>query len=458
MDPALLALVSCPRCGGPVRVAGKGSECRACQIDFPDVGGIPCLFAEPGRRLDEWRRAAERFIDLLEGSVAQLDEHLKRLDLLASTRGRLTRQRDGHRDNGERLRALFRGAGLWPQGRTKASEQEQPLIEYYEHILRDWAWEAAGAGGGQPGENARAAELVTASLGADTRLGKVLVLGAGPCRLAYDLHQRFSPELTVALDINPLLLLAARQVMFGGGLSLYEFPNDPSGLDAVSIDHQMRAPAGVPERLFPVLGDAFAAPFGPGSFDTVVTPWFIDIVPVDLRESIALVHRLLAPGGRWLNYGPLSYPTDHVHAQRYSKEELYELVRLGAFAFEDAGQPRVTSVDFMRSPSSARRKIADVISFAARKQPLPEAYPAAGDPPPWLVLAHLPIPRFAGLDAYRPEHPMLKYLIGLIDGRRTAADVAARMVEDHGARPDAALNGTRAMLAVLIQSVRGEMK
>ena len=49
---------------------------------------------------------------------------------------------------------------------------------------------------------------------------------------------------------------------------------------------------------------------------------------------------------------------------------------------------------------------------------------------------------------------MLGYLAGLIDGQRTLQDLAARMVKDHGARPDAVLAGTRAALALLWQSAR----
>ena len=452
MSSGLFELLRCPRCSEQLRGSGSGgdTECSACGTSFPAVGGIPCLFPEPTRKLDEWRRQAQRFVELLGHSVSAMDEHLERADLLPGTRQRLQRTRAANARNGERLAQLFSAAGLAPDSRAKASEHEFSLIEYYEQILRDWAWE-----GGQHRENAEAAELVAATLGEDTRLGRMLVLGAGPCRLTYDLHTRFAPAATVALDINPLLLLAARQVMFGDGLDLSEFPQDPRNLGSVVVDHQLRAPDGKPERLHLVLADAFTAPLARGAFDTVLTPWFIDIVPVDLRETISLVHQLLAPGGRWLQYGPLSYPKEHSHAQRYSQEELYELVRLAGF---ELGEPRVTRLEYMSSAASSRTKTHEVITFAARKPatpppPSPEL-PAGEKPPAWLVLSHLPIPRFTGLDRYKPDHPLLGYLVGLIDGQRTLADLAARMVKDHGARADAALIGTRAMLALVLAAVR----
>jgi hypothetical protein len=183
----------------------------------------------------------------------------------------------------------------------------------------------------------------------------------------------------------------------------------------------------------------------------VVTPWFIDIVPTDLRETLALIHRLLAPGGRWVNYGPLSYHAEQAHVLRYTHEELYELVDLAGF---ERGPTRTTRIDFMQSRAAARGKVIDVLNFAARKRPDGPAVQAPpGGPPAWLMLPHLPIPRFAGLDGYRPEHPMLKYVVGLIDGKRTLADVAKKMIDEHGARPEAALAGTRAMLSIALGEV-----
>ena len=80
---------------------------------------------------------------------------------------------------------------------------------------------------------------------------------------------------------------------------------------------------------------------------------------------------------------------------------------------------------------------------------------SAGDPPSWLLFTHLPIPRFAGLDRFHPEHPVLAFVARAIDGTATLGDITARMIKEHGARPDAALAGTRALLTIVYQSCRG---
>ncbi len=68
-----------------------------------------------------------------------------------------------------------------------------------------------------------------AALLRDEAPGKVLVLGAGAGRLAYDLHMRTTAALTAVLDFNPLLLIVAERVTRGDSLELYEFPLAPRG-------------------------------------------------------------------------------------------------------------------------------------------------------------------------------------------------------------------------------------
>jgi uncharacterized protein YbaR (Trm112 family) len=441
---ALLAVCECPRCGGTLAAGDQGLRCAGCGTAFPTLSGIPCLFREPAREVAEWRRQLGIYAALLERGIAAMGEQLQAFDLLPATRRRLEALRAATMDNGERVMALLRAAGLTPTPATgEAGEGGFSFIEYYDHILRDW-----GDGAGE--ENRRARDLVLEALGHDRQLGRVAVLGAGGCRLAYDLHQRCKPALTVALDLGPLFLISAKRVMFGTGLRLFEFPALPRDLQAVAVERDLQAPAGPPEGLHLVLGDAYASPLRPGSFDTVVTPWFIDIVPVDVRETLALVHGLLAPGGRWINHGPLSYAKDRPHAQRYTPEELATLVALAGF---EAGPVREEQVELLRSTAAANTRHERVLTFVARK-----ATPAASgsaDPPPWLLFPHLPIPRFAGLDGFRPEHPVLAFVARAIDGNATLGNIAARMVAEHGARPDAALAGTRALLTIVYRSCRG---
>jgi len=442
MDLALVELFRCPRCGGPIDAPAAGLRCAGCRIAFPLAGEIPCLFVDPERKIAQWRGQMQHYQDLIEQSVRSIEGQLQTFAMFVTTRRRLEHLLAANRQNGETVLNMFRAADLAPE-RGHDEGHDFTIIEYYDHILRDWASDTP-----QDEENARALELVREVLGADRRLGRVVVLGAGACRLAYDLHQSCEPVLTVALDANPLVLLAAQRILFGEGLHLHEFPAVPADLDSVCVERHLALRGEKPEHFHLLLADAFAAPLPPGAFDTVVTTWFIDVVPVDLTDTLGLIHGLLAPGGCWINFGPLSYPQNHPVAQRYSADELFALTSLAGF---ELLEKRTGRIDLLASRASARRRSEQVIASAARKlDPAPVRFD--GDVPAWLLFAHLPIPRFAGLDVYRPEHVVLAYVARQIDGKTTLADIARRMIKEHGARADAAVQGTRALLTIVHQA------
>jgi hypothetical protein len=89
-------------------------------------------------------------------------------------------------------------------------------------IHRDWGWPDSD-------ENEKALACVAEVL--DAELGRTLVLGAGACRLAYDLHARHGASATVAVDIDPLPLLVAARVVQGAEVPLTEPRSNATELD-----------------------------------------------------------------------------------------------------------------------------------------------------------------------------------------------------------------------------------
>jgi hypothetical protein len=114
-----------------------------------------------------------------------------------------------------------------------------------------------------------------------------------------------------------------------------------------------------------VFADGVEPPFADGSFDSVVTPWFIDQVPRDLPAFFARLARLLRPGGRWLNQGPLVYPEQTPFAQRFSRGELFELAASAGFAIDGWS---CASMPYLVSPLSGHGKVESVLSFAASRR------------------------------------------------------------------------------------------
>ncbi|MFQ5982691.1 MAG: hypothetical protein ACE5KS_04885, partial [Woeseiaceae bacterium] len=108
VDDPLTELLACPRCDkSPLSLKGGKYRCDACQVDFPDVCGIPWTFADPDASLAEWRNRLHFELARL-GQDAQLIEHeLKSGALHALTRKRLEQQKAAVEHHRESLRKLL---------------------------------------------------------------------------------------------------------------------------------------------------------------------------------------------------------------------------------------------------------------------------------------------------------------------------------------------------------------
>jgi hypothetical protein len=185
-----------------------------------------------------------------------------------------------------------------------------------------------------------------------------------------------------------------------------------------------------PERFHVLLANGLAPPLRDQSFDTVVTPWFIDLVPPDLRDFLGVIDRLLVPGGRWVDFGPLLYPASRPAACRFSHEEVFELAERAGFAIEK------TASDLLRyavSPLAERGRIEQCLAFSAAKASRRRA--DAGDPPAWIVLPYRPVPDFDGRLVFYHESVAFRAVIELVDGRRSVNEIAAALAARAGTNP-----------------------
>jgi uncharacterized protein YbaR (Trm112 family) len=443
-----LELLCCPRCRGPLAY-GDALSCSNCSVEYPAVGGMPWLFAEPAAALGEWRARVHGF---LAGLDAQANRYRAALDgrtTRASTRNRLKLLSAACTDHARRVRALLSPCGMIAEaaapelyralGMTLPSGQG--LTSYYANLHRDWCW-------GDP-ENEAAFAILDAALGAAAP-GRTLLLGAGAGRLAYDLLVRRRPDPLVAVDVNPLLLCAAQRLFAGERVELYEFPVAPRDIDSHAILRRLQAPAAAPPGWHFVFADASRGPFAPGAFDTVVTPWLIDVIDEDLATFAARVNGWLRPGGRWVNTGSLSFAADDP-ASRYALEEVVEIVAGAGF---DGIEPSEAAIPYLCSPASRHGRLETVVTFTARKcaeVPLPGAPRRAPD---WLEHADRPVPLLPELQARQLELRVLAYVASLVDGRRSIRDVARVLVEQRLMAADEAEPTVRAFFARLHEEAR----
>ncbi|MCZ8130886.1 MAG: hypothetical protein O9284_06240 [Steroidobacteraceae bacterium] len=430
IEAALSPLLQCPRCRrAPLVAAATGLACRGCDRRYPAVGGIPWLHADPDATLAEWRNRFAAYLAEFEREARHARAEAADPGLPAAARERVAALGAGYADQAVRVRELLAPLALAADAALSQATREatgvavplgQDLHSYYANLHRDWAW------GDQ--ENVAAAELVGNWV--SPAAARVLVLGAGASRLAYDLHAAASRPLTVALDINPLLLLAAARLARGEALSLYEFPLAPLRATDGAVLRRLAAPAPARPGLEFVFADAWRAPFAPQSFDVVVTPWLVDVVDLDFASIALHVNRLVAAGGRWINFGSLAFPWRRA-AWRHGPEETLALVAGAGFETRDV---RDVALPYMRSPASRHARVETVFAFAADKVSRAPRAPEPPQPPDWLRDTSRPVPRFGAVDLAGTSARIQAVLLALVDGTRSV-DAIAAIVAEQGLLP-----------------------
>lgn len=415
----LAPLLACPACGTRL----TGDACLSCRIDYPSLAGIPWLMPDPRVALIEWRGRLHHLLTHYAAEAARQRAACERPAPGSLTRQRLERVAAAYDEQATRLRELMQPLGL--ERRQEAHSvhvalgTELPLTQglssYYTNLHRDWCWGDA--------ENEAGLAAVTGALPANARPRRVLVLGAGAGRLAYDLHRTLAPQLTVALDFNPLFALAAARIAGGAPLELYEFPIAPRSIADHAVLRRLAAPAPAPPGLAFVLADATAPPFLPASFDLVLTPWLIDVLGEPASRQLQRINALLAPGGLWVNHGSLAF-ADADPAEAVSLEELLEMLPAAGFSQARAAEARMP---YLSSPASRHARQESVITFCTRKERDVAAPPRGRELPEWLRRSDLPVPQLAQFRAQALSTRVYAFLLAMIDGERTIRDMARLM-------------------------------
>jgi len=350
----------CPRCCNRLDPA---AGCATCGRAYPRLSSVLVLLPDPPAYLQHWRRQ----LGLIARQAAETKRFLESQAADTETGGAAQRRlralaRAAEDQAGDIARVLgpILGGPLPP---ADVGGLPRGAVEYIGYLYRDWAWS-----NGRHEENQRTLEAIRRVVGGHA-LGRTLVLGAGACRLAYDLHLHCGGTETAVLDIDPYLLLIAEAVIRGAAVDLTESATNVQESAAVSCRWTLTAPSGpLGDDVFQFfLANGVEPPFEDATFDTVVTPWFIDQVPTDLDAFLATVHRLLVPSGRWINHGPLIYRPDATPISRWlPREELFDLARAAGFRI---GPWESDSRPYLVSPLTGRGRIEKVLTLHALRMP-----------------------------------------------------------------------------------------
>ncbi len=392
-----------------------------------ELDGIPCYFPEFGQVRARWSQDVKHLLFHLEANAHELARQSERPGMPRSTRERIKGFRLGSLEHRESLQSVV--AALEPEKIPMQAffdhfsgpgDKEPTLVENFVNLHRDWSWGEA--------ENSTTLAAITGLLPPGYPIGKLLVPGAGACRLAYDLHQQLKPEATIATEVNPLLFLCAKRILSGGILNLYEFPPLPVDSGSYAVKRELRAPTGPVKGDFQlVLNDLGMPCFNEGAFDTIITSWFVDAVPFDIRVLFPLLNGLLKPGGLWINLGPTMYRAPL--PRFYSCEETMEVVGESGFSCDAQFQ---RYFPHLQSPASAHHRVERLLGFRARKErsvPIPAGRPTEtwGEVPEWFRDTSLPVDFKVDLKPIAMMHRASAEILDGVDGKRTLTQLAERV-------------------------------
>jgi ubiquinone/menaquinone biosynthesis C-methylase UbiE len=417
----LQSYLACPRCDKtPLSFDDGRFGCDACKIGFPDVAGIPWMFADPDASLGEWRNRLQFALQKLNNEISGLERELKDEDLRPLTRRRVERYKKSTEQHRRSLQKLLKPVDLQSTNANYESflalrtrlPSDQGLNTYYANIHRDWCW------GDE--ENNASLKQIGSVLHDHAELGDVLVLGAGAGRLAYDIHRELNCTRVVAMDFNPLLMLIAKAMAQGEQLTMYEFPIAPASLEDDVVRRKLSAPEVAGDDFHLVLADALRAPFAAASVDTVVTPWLIDIITEDLPVLATRINRLLKDNGRWVNFGSLAF-ADPARSRCYSPEETKAMVAESGFSDPYVSQ---ATIPYMSSPASRHGRQEKVFSFAAYKERDVGQIARHRALPDWIVTGKEPVPLTQSFRTQAMTTQVYSFIMSLIDGKRSIEDMA----------------------------------
>jgi hypothetical protein len=215
----------------------------------------------------------------------------------------------------------------------------------------------------------------------------------------------------------------------GQGLTLTELAAHPLKSTLSAVDRSLSCPLPSCDNLGLVFADGLAPPVAPESFDTVITPWFVDQVPKDAAQIPPLVSRLLRDGGSYICTGPFLYDVGHtLPSHRYCADEYVELVRTSGFSVTRASY---APESYVASPASTQGRSEHVLYLHARKAKEVHATSEA-NVPSWLRTgtgALLPVPQPEIAPSLEGTPREVSEVFALIDGTRSVSEIGRVLVE-----------------------------
>ncbi|KAF7301079.1 N2227 domain-containing protein [Mycena indigotica] len=259
---------------------------------------------------------------------------------------------------------------LPPRGGT--SSDLMRVKEALKHFIRNWSADGLS-------ERTKIFTPILEVLKRDEKCAekRVLVPGAGLGRLAWDISQLGFLE-TSANELSYFMILAFRFLLS---------PSTTSQINQHTIhpyaqwfSHQrttdslfraMSFPDAIPRlsRRFKLVEQDFLTLRETDGYDYIVTLFFID-TSLNILTTLEQIHRLLRPGGTWLNLGPLLWTSGGQAKLELSLEEMVQAAEHVGFVFEpreDGLKTRTVECEYTADSRAMMRWLYQAEFWVARK-------------------------------------------------------------------------------------------
>jgi len=442
-DFSVFSVLQCPKCESHTlhQDSDKSSiSCRSCQQSYPLLSfgdtSLPFLFSDVSTAVYDWCARIRGFNKKITEEINSLAEYLKDKTLSKLTRERMKQQLNAKK---QYQAQILNHLQCFDQFQTSDSVVEnaeiaknQGVDSYINNIFRDWCWEND--------ENKELIDALDSVIEKNFNPGLTVTLGAGVSRLSYDFHKKYKAEHSVLIDINPVLLGYAKRILNNEKIKLNEFPIAPESSADFCVEQVCSSNEVCANDDFTLLlADALNAPLKQKVFDTVLTPWFIDIVPIDFKDLISHVSRLLKPGGVWVNTGSLAF--FHKNEKwNYSQEEIVDLLK--KFGFSNIKVNR-KKINYLHSPHSAHGRVENVFNFYAQKKF--DSIPAkrVNYLPEWVENTSLAIPQQANITAISSKYLLQAQVLAAVDGQRSILEIGHLLAKQYSMSQQQAIAAVR---------------
>ena len=371
---------------------------------------VPFVFKNNFSAFLQWSIKFENFKISRLQTIDQLQKAENTVDLNVLTQNRLALQKKAYQNQLSQIETLLSEFGFSKQqGNTQAILQhrvpsQQHFDSYFKNIFRDWAW-------GEEENKIYSDCLKKLTL----NKGKVLIVGGGAGRLAYDLAQQKPEVEIIQIDINPLLSLIAHKICNAETIELCEISQFPMSTNDVAISHLLKTPTPVaPSQIQFVVGDISDHPFKDQQFDAIICPWVIDIISENFADFAKRLNFLLKPQGELLIFGPLSFEKQSAQ-HKLTAEEVVQVL-------QESGFKNLTTqklkVPYLHSPIEALIRHETIHLFYSQQEKPSKRPKSYQHYPNWLSDTSVKVqPNQSLISLQSQKNLEAQFLAGLLSGK-----------------------------------------